>query len=65
LAFILDVFARRIVGWQIATHMRTELVVEALEMAVALRRPHPGLVATQTAARSPGSRGRRNTALLG
>ena len=29
--------SRRIVGWQIATHMRAELVVDALEMAVALR----------------------------
>jgi transposase InsO family protein len=37
LAFILDVFSRRIVGWQIATHMRAQLVVDALEMAVALR----------------------------
>jgi len=37
LAFILDVFSRRIVGWQIATHMRTDLVIDALEMAVALR----------------------------
>jgi putative transposase len=37
LAVILDVFSRRIVGWQIATHMRTELVMDALEMAVALR----------------------------
>ncbi len=45
LAFILDVYARRIVGWQIATHMRTTLVLDALEMAVALRRPVAGLVA--------------------
>ena len=45
LAFILDVFSRRIVGWQIAAHMRTELVLDALEMAVALRRPPAGLVA--------------------
>ena len=45
LAFILDVFARRIVGWQIAGHMRTELVLDALEMAVALRQPGAGLVA--------------------
>jgi putative transposase len=45
LAFILDVFARRIVGWQLAGHMRTELVLDALEMAVGLRRPAPGLVA--------------------
>lgn len=37
LAFVLDVFARRIVGWQLATHMRAELVLDALEMAAALR----------------------------
>jgi putative transposase len=42
LAFILDVYSRRIVGWQIATHMRTELVLDALEMAHALRQPAAG-----------------------
>ena len=44
-AFILDVHSRMIVGWQIATHMRAELVLDALEMANALRQPAPGLVA--------------------
>jgi putative transposase len=38
-SFVLDVFSRMIVGWQFATHMRTELVQDALEMAVAARRP--------------------------
>lgn len=38
LAFILDVFSRKIVGWQLQTHMRTELVLDALEMAKGLRR---------------------------
>ena len=33
-AFVEDVFSRMIVGWSIATHMRTTLVTEALEMAV-------------------------------
>lgn len=33
-SFIEDVFSRMIVGWQIATHMRTELVLDALEMAL-------------------------------
>jgi putative transposase len=42
LAFILDVYSRRIVGWQIAIHMRTELVLDALEMAHALRQPAAG-----------------------
>ena len=34
-----------IVGWQLATHMRTELVLDALEMANGLRRPTDGLIA--------------------
>ncbi len=45
LAFILDVYGRRVVGWQIATHMRTQLVLDALEMAAGLRRPAGELVA--------------------
>jgi putative transposase len=45
LAFILDCFSRMIVGWQIATHMRTELVLDALEMANGLRQPERGLIA--------------------
>lgn len=45
LAFILDVFSRMIVGWQLATHMRTDLVLDALEMADGLRRPDEGLIA--------------------
>ena len=45
LAFILDCYSRKIVGWQLATHMRAELVLDALEMANGLRRPAAGLVA--------------------
>jgi len=44
LAFVLDVYSRRIVGWSMATHLRTELVVDALEMAVWRRKPAAGLV---------------------
>jgi transposase InsO family protein len=33
-AFILDVYSRVIVGWQIASHLSTELVLDALEMAI-------------------------------
>src|SRR5439155_26478851 len=40
-SFVLDVFSRMIVGWQFAGHMRTELVLDALEMAVGSRRPDP------------------------
>jgi putative transposase len=39
LAIVLDVFSRKIVGWSMATHLRTELVIEALEMAAAQRKP--------------------------
>ena len=42
LAAVLDVYARRIVGWSIADHLRAELVVDALEMARWRRRPVPG-----------------------
>jgi putative transposase len=45
LAFILDCHSRKIVGWQLATHMRAELVLDALEMANGLRRPNAGLIA--------------------
>jgi putative transposase len=44
LAFILDTHSRRIVGWSMASRMRTELVVDALEMAVWRRKPSAGLV---------------------
>ena len=44
LAFILDVHSRRIVGWAMENHLRTEIVVEALQMALWRRKPAPGLV---------------------
>lgn len=44
LSFILDACSRKIVGWSMATHLRTELVVDALQMAIARRNPSPGLV---------------------
>jgi len=40
LASVMDCYSRRIVGWAMADHMRAELVIEALEMAIARRRPH-------------------------
>jgi putative transposase len=44
LAAVQDAYSRRIVGWSMADHMRAELVVDALTMAVARRRPAPGLI---------------------
>ena len=39
LAVVLDVWSRRVVGWSMATHLRTELVLAALDMALEQRRP--------------------------
>ena len=44
LAVILDVFSRRVVGWSMADHLRAELVLAALGMAVWNRRPGAGLI---------------------
>jgi putative transposase len=44
LAFVLDVYSRRLVGWAMEGHLRTESVLDALEMALRRRRPAPGLV---------------------
>ena len=44
LASVMDCYSRRIVGWALADHLRAGLVVDALEMAVARRRPNAGLV---------------------
>jgi putative transposase len=39
LAVVLDAWSRKIVGWSMANHLRTELVLDALEMALGQRRP--------------------------
>ena len=44
LVAVQDVYCRRIVGWAMADHMRAELVTDALQMALAQRRPAPGLI---------------------
>lgn len=38
-SFVIDAFSRKIVGWQLAPHMRTDLVLDALRMALAQREP--------------------------
>ncbi len=42
LAVILDAFSRKVVGWAMADHLRAELALAALEMALLARRPAPG-----------------------
>jgi putative transposase len=44
LAAVQDAYSRAIVGWSMADHMRQELVIDALQMAVYRRRPAPGLI---------------------
>ena len=44
LSFVLDAYSRRLVGWSMATHLRTELVVDALQMALWRRKPAAGLI---------------------
>jgi putative transposase len=44
LAVVVDCYSRRCVGWAMAEHMRAELVVAALEMAVWQRKPAPGVI---------------------
>jgi len=44
LAVILDAFSRRCIGWALERHLRAELAVEALRMAIVTRGVKPGLV---------------------
>ena len=44
LAVILDAFSRKVVGWAMADHLRTDLAAAALAMALRTRRPPPGLI---------------------
>ena len=39
-AFVIDVFARRIVGWRVSTSMSTQFVLDALNQAIWQRKPH-------------------------
>jgi putative transposase len=43
LAAVVDVFSRAVVGWAMAGHLRTELILDAIEMAITRRRPAEGL----------------------
>jgi putative transposase len=44
LAAVLDLYSRKVVGWALAPHMRTELVCGALQMAISQRQPTAGLI---------------------
>jgi transposase InsO family protein len=53
-AFVIDVFARRIVGWRVSRSMRTDFVLDALEQTLYARQPEreASLITTRIAARS-------------
>lgn len=44
LAVVIDLYSRRVVGWAMDTHLRTSLVIRALQMALMGRRIQPGLI---------------------
>lgn len=44
LATVLDVFSRQIIGWSMSDRLKTDLVEDALKMALDRRQPHPGLL---------------------
>ncbi len=44
LATVIDCHSRKVVGWAVADHMRTELITDALAMAIKNRKPPPGLI---------------------
>ncbi len=44
LSFVLDTYSRRIVGWSMSNNLKTDLVLDALNMAIYTRRPRPGLI---------------------
>ena len=52
LAVIIDVYSRKVVGWSFAYHLRAELVIDALNMALQNRQPVKDLITIATTARS-------------
>jgi len=54
LSHVQDLFSRRIVGWEMQEHMRKELVIAALEMAVAQRNPDAGCIHHSDKGSQPG-----------
>jgi len=44
LAVVIDLFSRRVIGWAMANHLRTDLAISALQMAVRHRRPPRGMI---------------------
>ena len=66
-AFVIDVFARRIVGWRVSASMRTDFVLDALEQAIYARRGDAltGLVHHSDRGTQAGFKGSSQHVLLG
>jgi putative transposase len=54
LASVMDCYSRRVVGWAMADHLHADLVVDALEMAVARRHPGRGVIHHSDQGSQPG-----------
>ena len=52
LAFILDLYSRRVIGWAVSNRMKRDLAIRALNMAVALRQPPKAAFTIRIAARN-------------
>ena len=65
LATVIDIASRRVVGFALAEHLRTELVVDALTNAVAARDPAPGVVFHSDKGCQPGFKGSSQHHLVG
>jgi transposase InsO family protein len=44
LATVIDLHSRKVIGWAVASHMRASLVIDALIMAITVRKPPPGVI---------------------
>ena len=58
LAVVLDLYARKVVGWAMALSMHAELVCAALQLAIAQRQPAPGLIVQSDRLNPPNTRAR-------
>jgi putative transposase len=65
LAAVLDGCARRVVGWAMAEHLRVELALDALAMALEQRQPAQGLIHHSDRGSQPGFKGSSQHCLVG
>lgn len=56
-AFVIDVFSRKVVGWQVSTSLRTDLALDALDMPLGTQADRPERRRSDPSLRSWGSRG--------